>query len=163
MGTRADFYVGRGEDAEWLGSVAWDGQPDGFDTPFYLADSESQYRGAIAKVAEERDDWIAPERGWPWPWETSATSDYAYAFDDGKVYATYSDHWWPIKPDDSYMGDPVGAVEDEIAYGEPGYDDAVVKAQAGLQATTFPNMKARQMAVADMMNASGMIVVSVQP
>jgi len=25
MGTRADFYVGMGKDAEWLGSVAWDG------------------------------------------------------------------------------------------------------------------------------------------
>ncbi len=28
MGTRADFYVGLGEQAEWLGSVAWDGNPD---------------------------------------------------------------------------------------------------------------------------------------
>jgi hypothetical protein len=29
MGTRADFYVGRGETAEYLGSIAWDGYPDG--------------------------------------------------------------------------------------------------------------------------------------
>jgi hypothetical protein len=29
MGTRADFYVGRGKDAEWLGSVAFDGYPSG--------------------------------------------------------------------------------------------------------------------------------------
>jgi hypothetical protein len=29
MGTRADFYVGRGPDAEWLGSVAMDGYPSG--------------------------------------------------------------------------------------------------------------------------------------
>jgi hypothetical protein len=29
MGTRADFYVGRGETAEWLGSIAWDGNPGG--------------------------------------------------------------------------------------------------------------------------------------
>ena len=33
MGTRADFYVGRGESAEWLGSVAWDGNPRGIDDP----------------------------------------------------------------------------------------------------------------------------------
>ena len=25
MGTRADFYLGEGSAAEWLGSVAWDG------------------------------------------------------------------------------------------------------------------------------------------
>ena len=25
MGTRADFYVGVGKKAEWLGNVAWDG------------------------------------------------------------------------------------------------------------------------------------------
>jgi hypothetical protein len=29
MGTRADFYIGRGTEAEWLGSVAWDGYPGG--------------------------------------------------------------------------------------------------------------------------------------
>ena len=25
MGSRADFYIGEGTEAEWLGSVAWDG------------------------------------------------------------------------------------------------------------------------------------------
>lgn len=29
MGTIADFYVGRGPKAEWIGSIAWDGYPDG--------------------------------------------------------------------------------------------------------------------------------------
>lgn len=28
MGTRADFYVGTGANAEWLGSIAYDGHPD---------------------------------------------------------------------------------------------------------------------------------------
>ena len=27
MDERADFYVGRGEDAEWLGSITWNGYP----------------------------------------------------------------------------------------------------------------------------------------
>ena len=35
-----------------------------------------------------RDDKSLPEDGWPWPWDTSSTTDYAYAFDDGKVYAS---------------------------------------------------------------------------
>lgn len=29
MGTRADFYVGKGPNAEWLGSTAMDGYPEG--------------------------------------------------------------------------------------------------------------------------------------
>jgi hypothetical protein len=29
MGTRADFYIGCGRDSEWIGSIAWDGYPDG--------------------------------------------------------------------------------------------------------------------------------------
>lgn len=31
MSTRADFYVGRGAEAEWIGSISWDGYPDGVD------------------------------------------------------------------------------------------------------------------------------------
>ena len=33
MGTRADFYIGKGTDAEWLGSIAWNGYPDGIGRP----------------------------------------------------------------------------------------------------------------------------------
>ncbi len=29
MGTRADFYTGRGQTAQWLGSIAWGGYPVG--------------------------------------------------------------------------------------------------------------------------------------
>lgn len=31
MGTRADFYVKRTDHLLWLGSIAWDGYPDGID------------------------------------------------------------------------------------------------------------------------------------
>ncbi|MFH1835312.1 MAG: hypothetical protein ABH851_03885 [Methanobacteriota archaeon] len=39
----------------------------------------------------------SPEQGWPWPWEDSGTTDYAYAFEAGKV-TTYTDRppkGWP--------------------------------------------------------------------
>jgi hypothetical protein len=31
MGTRSDFYVGKGKDAEWIGSIAWDGYRSGIE------------------------------------------------------------------------------------------------------------------------------------
>lgn len=87
MGTRADFYVGRGEAAEWIGSVAYDGCPEGFGKHLFKPTTEAKWRKAVAKELASRDDATQIENGWPWPWEDSCTTDYAYAFDDGKVYA----------------------------------------------------------------------------
>lgn len=88
MGTRADFYIGRGEQAEWLGSIAWDGYPDGIDKPVLEATTPEGFRNALVNFAAARDDWTAPEQGWPWPWDNSGTTDYAYALDEGKVWAS---------------------------------------------------------------------------
>lgn len=94
MGTRADFYVGRGEDAEWLGSIAWDGYPEGIDQAVLEATKEPRYREAVAHLIRTREDGTEPSMGWPWPWENSATTDYAYAFDEGKVWAScFGDAW----------------------------------------------------------------------
>ncbi len=93
MGTRADFYIGRGEQAEWLGSIAWDGYPDGLDAKLLGAENEQAFRDEVKALAK-RDDWTAPERGWPWPWDDSRTTDYAYAFDAGRVYASGFGYKW---------------------------------------------------------------------
>ena len=87
MGTRADFYVGRGSEAEWLGSIAWDGYPDGIDTLVLGATTEEQYRDAVREFLA-REDATRPEMGWPWPWDDSNTTDYAYAFDRDRVWAS---------------------------------------------------------------------------
>jgi hypothetical protein len=117
MGTRADFYVGRGETAEWVGSIAWDGYPEGImphaaekkrawvDGPLmpaaakwpvgahlFDATTEQEFRERVARFFEYREDVTLPENGWPWPWENSQTTDYAYAFDGGKVYASCFGH-----------------------------------------------------------------------
>jgi hypothetical protein len=66
MGTRADFYIGRGKDAEWLGSVAWDGYPHGFDRPGLMdATTEADYRAAVAAELDSREDATKPTDGWP--------------------------------------------------------------------------------------------------
>lgn len=88
MGTRADFYVGRGVDAEWLGSIAWDGYPPGIPAQILNCTSPEAFRHSVAQFIAERRDGTKPEQGWPWPWDDSCTTDFAYAIDDGLVYAS---------------------------------------------------------------------------
>lgn len=88
MGTRADFYIGRGQQAEWLGSVAWDGyQWHEEDGPLMQAKTPDEFRETVASIAKQRDDFTSPADGWPWPWDDSRTTDYAYVLHDGKVTA----------------------------------------------------------------------------
>ena len=119
MGTRCDFYVGRDSSAEWLGSVAWNGDPENFPE-IIEANQESRYREEVTKELEARDDATLPEAGWPWPWEDSRTTDYAITFDDGEVYASCFGHSW-YRP---------GKEEEPEAEGE--------------KVAVFPNMKSRQ-------------------
>lgn len=96
MGTRVDFYVGRGETAEWLGSYPFDGYPYGvFERDEQLPADEQGWRDWVTRfLAHNADRATLPEQGWPWPWEDSTTTDYAYALDDGKVYGSNFGHAW---------------------------------------------------------------------
>jgi hypothetical protein len=118
MGTRADFYVGRGEQAEWLGSIAWDGYPDGQPGnpkygPVIAAASEPEFRERVANLLAAKDDGTTPDKGWPWPWENSRLTDWSYAFDAGQVWASKFGGPWhvpgeqpPEKEDSEYEADP---------------------------------------------------------
>ena len=138
MGTRADFYLGRGPAAEWLGSIAWDGYPEGIDAAVKRAKTEADYKSALEEFFRGRDDVTTPDRGWPWPWETSKTTDYAYAFDGGKVFAScFGGPWFNPR-----------------ARKRPDEDDNYDR--SGPPAT-FPNMKDRQNVTLG--KRSGLIVI----
>lgn len=94
MGTRADFYDGRGLDAEWLGSIAWDGYPGGIPRDLLEATDAALFRNQVTIFLASREDATLPERGWPWPWEDSGTTDYAYALDEGKVWGSCFGYEW---------------------------------------------------------------------
>jgi hypothetical protein len=118
MGTRADFYIGRGESAEWVGSVAWDGQPSGMPEPLLTATTKGDFLAAVAGMADTRDDFTIPSvHGWPWPWKDSHLTDYSYAFDGDAVYVTDSYTEWRKASEDEPEGDeddsdwPNGAIE----------------------------------------------------
>jgi hypothetical protein len=146
MGTRADFYIGQGEEAVWLGSVGWDGYPKGI-TPkseetektwngarrhiaiewpqgehLFDSENEEEFLARVQRYFQYRADVTLPEHGWPWPWDDSNTTDYAYSFHDGKVMAScFGSDWFDPREDYS---------DDEIE-------------QRG-EGTTFPNMKGRK-------------------
>lgn len=132
MGTRADFYVGRGADAEWVGSVAFDGYPDNGDYTFIWASAdERDFRGAVGAVIAARDDGTFPEHGWPWPWEDSHTTDWAYAFDGGAVWA-------------SAFGRPWIKVADYLALDADGRGAYEERPDGAGEAPVFPDMTAVQ-------------------
>lgn len=93
MGTRADFYVGTGKDAEWIGSVAYDGYQWGEriekddHNDITAAKTEQAFREAVKSELNQRHDSTHPENGWPWPWENSMTTDCAYCFDSDGIKA----------------------------------------------------------------------------
>ena len=86
MGTRADFYVGKGTQAEWLGSIAWDGYRDGIPDAILNAVSEDTFRAEVNSFIAGRRDGSFPDNGWPWPWDDSRMTDCSYWFFDGQVW-----------------------------------------------------------------------------
>lgn len=149
MGTRADFYVGRGPEAEWLGSISWDGYPAGVDDAVFFPSTETEYRAAVSTFLASRDDRTLPTEPWPWPWDDSATTDYAYAYENGKVYASSFGHaWFEVKPNEENGGEPLDEDDESIS------QDKVA---------VFPDMSARRGSWANVMGKSGLLVVSTTP
>ena len=91
MGTKADFYVGRGPTAKWVGSVKYDGYTwvEKPKCALMNAKTEKQFLAAVTKLPKTEEYYfIEVKNGWPWPWSDSGTTDYAYFFQDGKVYVS---------------------------------------------------------------------------
>jgi len=94
MGTRADFYLGKGVDATWLGSTAWDSNPGCIPEKILRAKTSNKFKKAVSDFFKTRDDVTLPDEGWPWPWVDSKTTDYAYAFFNDKVYwSQFGKNW----------------------------------------------------------------------
>lgn len=120
MGTRADFYTHKDNKFIWLGSIAWDGYPDGIDEPVLMSNTEESFIANLKAFFAGRDDVTLPEEGWPWPWDDSCTTDYAYCFinDKQKVLAScFGGSWFDPKneeePDEE--GKPLKGILPDMA------------------------------------------------
>lgn len=134
MGTGADFYIGRGPEAEWLGSIAW----DGYDIPEHILrmDKPENFREGIEQFLKTRDDATFPADGWPWPWEDSNLTDEVWAFDGGKVWNARGypvARWFEVKDADAeqFQGD-----EDEDPDGFKAWEESH-------EIAVYPNMKSK--------------------
>ncbi|APU15285.1 MULTISPECIES: hypothetical protein [Actinoalloteichus] len=107
----ADFYLGRGTDARWLGSLATDGDPASI-LPGYGLDvvrDASDYFATLARLLHDREvdepfgahpvSW-----GWPWPYETSAVTGWTYAWDGGLWMSRLGSAWTRISRDPTEFG-----------------------------------------------------------
>ncbi len=142
MGTRADYYVGTGPTAEWLGSTTWDGYPDGTPAPIFEATTEAQFRGAVTNIIADADaGGTKPEEGWPWPWDDSRTTDYAYAWRDGGVLVSVFGRAWQTREEEDREDD-----RDHDRAPKLGDDEVV-------------NMTARKASRETMLAKSGLIVI----
>jgi len=147
MGTRADYYVGRGEKAKWLGCTAWDGNPGGITSTkagkeLLKATDAKTFRAALKRLFRKRDDFSVQADGWPWPWEDSCTTDYAYAYVRGKVWiSNYGSQWFDLATHNKYLRAHKGwekKCEEDPDYegAEPDMDNYLTGPKA-----RFPNMK----------------------
>lgn len=103
--TTHDFYLGRGPDAEWLGSVHLTSSAhDGLDE-IERARSQGGFRTLVdfflhAAEVDEAGEVTHAGREWPWPWPTSHGTDYVYAFDEGVVWTALRGNRWSVRAGD---------------------------------------------------------------
>lgn len=96
--TRADFYVGRGLKARWVGSIAFDGYPGERTREVMLSESARDFRSNVRRLRkDDGGDYTDQSMGWPWPWRDSSRTDYAYAWDRGRVYVCcFGGPWFAV-------------------------------------------------------------------
>jgi len=96
--TTADFYVGLGDQAEWLGSLSLDGSQASVDDaglfdplPSEATYTETTFRTIVAHLlahAIEADAGYSAKAGdvWPWPYPDSGGTDMAYVYVNGSIH-----------------------------------------------------------------------------
>ena len=87
MGTKANFYVGMGPQAEWLGYLQCDGGPDQSHIAKHfkkLPKTARGYRSKVSRILKDQKSWGAscetPETSADNLWST-----YEYTFHDNQV------------------------------------------------------------------------------
>ncbi len=85
MGTKADFYVGIGPDAEWLGSIFKEGDVWHIPLDILIQINQTMFEELTLELLSSKDSVIA-DRGdkWHHPWADSRVTDYSYMFDPGR-------------------------------------------------------------------------------
>ena len=79
--TKADFYIGRGIAANWIGSINSDGYLSGIPLEILICANPTFYEELVVEFIKSRDGIIKTNGDkWPWLWPDSRMTDYAYMF-----------------------------------------------------------------------------------
>lgn len=89
MGTRADFYIKREDQMNWLGSIGFDGHPWEIPQQLLLSNNCDEYEELVLLFLNSQDDSNLPIDGWVGAWNNSLYTDFSYIFDNGKVMCSY--------------------------------------------------------------------------
>lgn len=114
MSTRGDFYIGLGQQAEWLGSLAH-GYPCTVVERLILdSHTADEWRANVTALVGAREDGSTPADGWPWPWNNSGLTDYAYTWSEGRVQASCfgAPFFDPLGPEPGLIGESQPMDED---------------------------------------------------
>jgi hypothetical protein len=117
---RADFYLGRGKRALWLGSLREHGAPVHLRYALKRCNDQRAFYAAALELVTSIPDGVPREQGWPWSYPDSSQTDYTYAFDDGQLFVScYGSPFVPVSAlnlnsllddydfDDAYGDEPI--------------------------------------------------------
>ncbi len=137
MGTRADFYIGKGASAEWLGSIALDGDRSCLTQELVFSRNDQEFRDVVTAFLASRDDATVPSQGWPWPWDDSGTSDCSYWYFDGRLWDVHDKYG-----DGGPVYVPCDEPEPDWGADEQDEDEQSKQWLKDREAVVFPDMKA---------------------
>ena len=102
--TAADFYLGRGPSARWIGSLRPQADPAELAvTPpgriLLAATASPDYARAVEDLLAlpaviQNGGGSRPADGWPWSWPDSSLTGWCYAFDTAGVWISYFGRAW---------------------------------------------------------------------
>jgi len=80
--SKADFYVGTGTEAEWLGSLLCNGSIWYIPLEILIQINKTMFEELTLEFLRNRGGIVPDEGGyWPHMWEDSLMTDYAFIFD----------------------------------------------------------------------------------
>ena len=117
---KADFYVGQGRQAEWIGSVSKCGEVWEVSPKIFLHVNQTMYEEAVIEYINFCEGIVANHScQWPWEWSDGRMTDYSYFFlpEQEKVYMSIEGgilldpikiiQGEPISEADAYLGSPI--------------------------------------------------------
>lgn len=85
MSIKADFYVGIGPDAEWLGSIFKGGSVWEIPTSIFIQVNQTMFEEMVLELLSSKES-VVHDRGdkWDHDWSDSRLTDYTYMFDPAR-------------------------------------------------------------------------------